>query len=114
MFDGFVSQPLVEKKVNMPLLKLAGQESSFLSMSEWSCSLLVSCDQVLKRAKRANDESFDWLSGICFLTKVNSDWVMIHYTTQKGCFCLYLEFIFSTYTEHASTSPKSRFWKDEN
>ena len=68
MFDGFVSQPLVEKKVNMPLLKLAGQESPFFSMSELSCSLLVSCDQVLKRAKRANDESFDWLSGICFLT----------------------------------------------
>ena len=37
------------KKVNMPVLKLAGQESSFLSMSELSCSLLVSCDQVLKR-----------------------------------------------------------------
>ena len=49
MFDGFVCQPLVEKKVNMPLLKLAGQESPFLSMSELSCSLLASSDQVLKR-----------------------------------------------------------------
>ena len=40
---------LWKKEVNQPLLKLAGQESPFLSMSELSCSLLVSCDQVLKR-----------------------------------------------------------------